>query len=279
MEKAFWQSIVENNYALPEGHDLVDLTNELLGYLGSTDFELRDSFAYSILARWMLIYGHYNADGLREIMEWLIPNMSEGLGEQDTDSVFLRSYSTLVLSLIMYRDNQMNFLTESEARSLLDKARHYLVAEQDLRGYVPDKGWANACAHTADLLKFLARTGHLEMSDLQRLLDAITDKLTTDTTHLYVHDEDDRLAQATMAVLRRDVITVIELSAWLKRFQDWKTIQPAYADFNPAYHATYQNIKNYLRSLYCQIRSATHVPMEAIDFQPELLRAIQVFSL
>jgi hypothetical protein len=34
MDKAFWQAIIESDYAVPEGHAVASLTPELLAYLG-----------------------------------------------------------------------------------------------------------------------------------------------------------------------------------------------------------------------------------------------------
>ena len=50
MDKAFWQSIVDSDFAVPAGHTVADLTPELLTFLGSTDIEVRDPFGYTIFA-------------------------------------------------------------------------------------------------------------------------------------------------------------------------------------------------------------------------------------
>lgn len=281
MEYDFWQAIIDNEYKFPKeaGYSLTDLTVELLSYLLSTDPEYRDKFAYGILARWITLYGYHEADDLHAMLGWLLPQMTEGLGESGTDSVFQRSYANLILSLIVYRDYQLEFMTESEVKTLLDKARHCLITEQDLRAYVPDKGWANACAHTCDLLRFLARSGYLDGNDLRRLLDTLADKVTTTTNTIYTHDEDERMAQVTIAILRRDMLTLYELSDWLSRFFAWKQSQPHKSNYDPEYHATYQNIRNYLRSLYCRLDFVTNLPVEAQDFQMTLLKAVQYFSV
>jgi len=281
MDYEFWQSIIEDDYRFPEGdsYSLTDLTIELLNYISLTDPTYRDKFAYGILARWITLYNYHEADDLHAMLDWLIPQMTAGLGESDTDSVFQRSYANLILSLIVYRDYQVNFMTESEVKALLDKARHCLTSERDLRAYVPEKGWANAAAHTCDLLRFLARSGHLEGSDLRRLLDSITDKVTTSTTTIFHHDEDDRLAQVTIAVLRRDMLTLYELSDWLSRFFAWKQSQPNTPSYDEAYHATYQNIRNYLRSLYCRMDFVNNLPVDAQDFQATLLKAVHYYSV
>jgi hypothetical protein len=279
MERAFWRGIIEDRYTLPEGYALVELTIELLEYLQSTDAELRDAFGYNILARWIIIFGHYSREELRVMIEWLTPKLNEGIGEQNTDTVFLRSYSALVLSLVIYRDNQTSFLTQEEARTILDCARQYLLSERDVRAYVPGKGWANACSHTADLLKFLARCRHLEGADLTRIMDTIANKLTLDL-HIYAHDEDDRLAQVVLSVLRRDLLSLEELSAWLRRFREWKLAHaPSPNDFNPAHHATFQNIRNFLRALYAQMQLATYLSADLEAFQADVLTAVRSFSL
>lgn len=279
MERSFWREIIDNRYRIPEGHELGDLTVELIEYLPSPDSELRDTFAYNILARWIIVYGYYSPDELRKMIEWLTPGLNKGLGEQDTDTVFLRSYSALVLSILVYRDTQIHFLDEAEVRALLDRARQYFIAEQDLRAYVPEKGWANAWGNTADLLKFLARNVSLDTADLLRILDVIADKLTAQTLSVHMHDEDDRLAQVVMAVLRRDALTFYELSGWVNRFQDWKTALGEGADYDPVYQTTYHNIKGFLRSLYCYIELAPQIPIEVQDFLPDLLAVLQAFSL
>ena len=41
-----------------------------------------------------------------------------------------------------------------------------------MRGLEPGIGWIHATAHTADLLKFLARDGRFTVADQRRLLEA-----------------------------------------------------------------------------------------------------------
>ena len=90
MDRAFWRGVVASDYALPEGHAPDDLTRELVEMLGSPDAELRDAFAYPILEHW-LHAGIYSEDGVRALMAELAANLTRGLGERDTDSVFLRA--------------------------------------------------------------------------------------------------------------------------------------------------------------------------------------------
>ena len=47
------------------------------------------------------------------------------------------------------------------------------AAERDRRGYAADTGWVHATAHTADVLRFLARSPKLPVAGQARLLAAI----------------------------------------------------------------------------------------------------------
>src|SRR5712691_3036070 len=135
MDKTFWQAIVGNDYAVPPDQSIEALTPELLVNLGSTDFELRDIFAYPILERW-INKDLYSPDQLRAMIAQLAHNLTEGSGEAGTNSAFLRAFSAVVLAEIVYYEHEHPFLEESEVRHLLEQAVAYFPAEQDLRGYV-----------------------------------------------------------------------------------------------------------------------------------------------
>jgi hypothetical protein len=280
MDKASWHKIIDNNYQLDQIDELNALTDELIGYLDSPDAELRDTIAYSVLARWIISHQYYSDEQLTLMVERLIPKLSVSLGNHDDDTVFGRSYAVLVLSLLAYQDDRSSFMSESLVRDLLEQARRYLIAEQDHRAYIDGKGWANACANTADLLKFLVRNPVIQSNDAQHIINTIAEKITMQTSNIYQHDEDERLAQVVMTVLDFSMATSAELDEWLKHFQKWKVAHTSDdAEYNLSYHATYQNIKNFLRSLYIQMQLVSSVPMEAVDFEPDLLDIIRDFSL
>src|SRR6266545_1350395 len=176
MDRSFWRVIANDENALPQGEWVAELTPELLGWLGSTDPELRDEFAYRILAAW-IERGQYGADQLRTIAKQMTANLEAGLGEDGTDSVFLRTYSVLILMEVVASDNVSPFLDPADLDGFLEAALGYLRRERDLRSWVPGPGWANAVGHTADLLMMLARSPHLGAAELQRILDAIAERL------------------------------------------------------------------------------------------------------
>lgn len=277
MDKAFWQAVVEADFKVPNGHTVAQLTPELLGFLGSTDIDVRDPFGYMILAHWIVRDRHYAPDDLRRLRDQLIANLEQGIGENGTDSVFLRSFSMLMLSVIVYRDNQESFLSPDEVRALLDKSLWYFQAEGDLRGYLPDKGWAHTVAHTADAFKFLARNLHTTANDHRRILSAIADKMLLPVAHTYIYGEDERLVSALIDVLKRETLTLDDWSAWVERFTTWKGTWEE-GDFVTTIHAPWYNTKNLLRSFYFRLELVSDLPSSSPGLKPSLLDAIRVFG-
>ncbi len=274
MKQAFWSQIIDADFAVPDGYDLNALTDELVSYLGETDPERRDNTAFLILANW-IEKGLYTAEQLRALIATLMPNMRVGIGEVQTDSVLLRSFSTLVLSVVIYHDNTQPFLDEAEVRSLLDAAINYLLQEKDLRGYVTGIGWIHSCAHTADLLRFLARSRYLNTLDLERILNAITDKLTTPVEHIYTHGEDDRLAHTAVAVFRRELLALEFLHGWINNLV-LRARQHEGPGFDPRVYGSRQNTRHFLRSVYIYL---VQDPVMAVEVcKPTLLEALRSLS-
>src|SRR5689334_3278646 len=99
MDKEFWVSIARNDYKIPEGYTLEALTQTLFSYLGNTDPELRDDIAYGVYANW-LKREMFTRDEVHMHADELLSNLDKGIGETESDSVFLRTFSVLLLAEI-----------------------------------------------------------------------------------------------------------------------------------------------------------------------------------
>jgi len=254
MDKQFWVSISQKDYRIPEGYTQGELTDTLFGYLSSTDPELRDDIAYGVYVNW-LQRAIYTKAEIGEHAQTLLTNLETGIGETETDSVFLRAFSVLFLAELVHNDNKNPVLDKEQVESILAKALWYLNAEKDPRGHVTVKGWAHALAHTADLMLELAKNRFVERKGLEEILQAISDKLTHSTDWVYIHGEDDRLAKAVIEILRRDLIPLEEVAAWTQSFletdgQPWNGV---YVDERR--NRAFQNTRNLLRSLYLRLVS------------------------
>jgi hypothetical protein len=122
--------------------------------------------------------------------------------------------------------------------------------ERDLRGFVPGKGWAHAVAHGADALGALARSPVLGRLELTVILDVIADRLLTPTESFFVCGEGDRLAYATMHLLRRDILGIDVLEPWVARLAAG-AVGRGSVDRNP--YLVAGNVQSYLRSLHLQL--------------------------
>jgi hypothetical protein len=237
--------------------------------LGSTDPVARDEFAYPILATW-ISEGVYD-DLLAGLGDGMTAGLTQGLGESDTDSVFRRSFSALVLAECIERDNAESLLPPARLLDWCDRIAGWLVRERDVRGFVPGQGWAHAIAHGADALSCLADSAHFGVTELTVLLDVIADRITSESAPLTC-GEPDRLALATMSVLRRELVPLSIIEPWLARLSAAATATPA-PDRNP-YRLT-ANPEAFLRALHLQVALAPKPVDVRADLLLELVGALR----
>jgi hypothetical protein len=262
----FWQSIAQHDYAPPPGSDVSALTDELEGFLASPDPTFRDEIGYNTFVAWIYQKKLLDAAQVRALALRLVANLRLGIGERETDAVFRRSFSALVLSVIIARDNTEPFLGADEFGRIQDAAVAYLKDERDVRGYDPVKGWAHSAAHTADLLKFIARSAHVDTSGQASILNAIAVKLAT--SPVFTHGEDERLARALLSIVNRKDFDRAGFQGWLTR------VRPARLPPHPSVEALSgaQNVKNLFSKLEVLL-SLDQQPTEAVAFARDSVRA------
>jgi len=213
-DKAYWRAVIADDYTPPTDTALPLLARELSAALGSTDAELRDDIAYSVLTQWLYVK-RLMPPALRDelLAQWTM-NLQEGIGDRRTDSILRRSFSALMLAVAVALDNEAAYLDRKGYEALLNAAMAYLRAEQDTRGFDADKGWMHSVAHTADLLKFLGRSRHLERSEQAVILSGIAAKV-AQLDHVLVHGEDERLARAVVSIVSRPDVDMQAFRAFL----------------------------------------------------------------
>lgn len=252
MDKAFWKAIADDDYNVPRGYDVQVLTDELLENLANVDTEWRDVIAYRTLFHWINKKQVYTSSMLRDMLDRLMDNAFVGVSQVGDVAVLRRSFSILVISLIVYHDTTDSFLEQDEFDTLLDAALRYLGAEQDMRGYDPDLGWVHAIAHVADLLKFMIRSKKSVDENHEYILQSITNKLMQPTDVIFVYDEDERLALTALEIVRRGEVDFEAIVAILHQLEHWKNHNDSQA-FDAQVFAAHQNVKHFLRSWYFQV--------------------------
>lgn len=207
MNQDQWQHVIDHDYQLPEGISLHEATRELLDFLSSTDPFLRDTVGYFTLAAW-IERGLYAPAELSGLLAWAGENLRLGLGTSGHDSVFLRSFSVLILSEVVAFDARQPELSNAELNTAFEKTLQYLAGECDLRGYVPEKGWAHAVAHGADALMAFADHPETTPAQLEQILESVLDL--AGMAQVYLYNEEKRLARAAYsAITRMDHFVVV----------------------------------------------------------------------
>ncbi len=247
--KAFWLALARD-CAIPAGESAAHLMNEAVSLLGSRDSQWRDDVGYGVVAACVYQARRLSPAERRTLIATLTANLRQGIGETGTDSVLVRSFSALDLSILAALELVDPVLDDGGYRQLLDHAINYLHEERDLRGLQPGIGWIHATAHTADLLKFLARDERFTAADQRRLLEAAWAKMTTPGIPVWTHAEEERLAAALLSVVRRTDFDSTSLDPWLARFvtleqQVWTQVPPDAARLEAA-----QNARRMLQSFF-----------------------------
>jgi hypothetical protein len=263
---SYWERVVADGYRVPHGAALDDLTSDLVTMLGDPDPRVRDDIAYSVLSTWI-------ADGVYDELlaglgDGLVLGLRFGLGDDGADTVLRRSFSAVCLAAVVARDNTMHVLHPTTVLTWADRSVAWFLAERDLRGWIPDRGLANAVGHGADLLATLTASRHLGPEELRVLLDVIAERLLIATDHRFDSGEDDRLAFAVMSLLHRDLIPVDVLERWLERLAAiWaEPVGP-----NEREPATRANAVAFARALHLQLLlGVTGTPVQDSSASPAL---------
>lgn len=225
-----------------------ELAHEMLVHIGSPDPKLRDELIYSTFSHW-IEEGVFPPEQLQVLLAISLDNqhLFYHIGETDTDSVFTRSFSVLLLPLILNLHRNHPFLAPEAIHYVKDKLFTYIRHETDQRGYVADKGWAHAIAHAADALDDLAQCTELEKADLKQVLGVIRETVVA-AKSVYAYEEDERLVTAVLSVWNRNELTLGELDQWVR------SLAHRQENNNPVEAYTQRiNLKNFLRSLYYRV--------------------------
>jgi hypothetical protein len=272
--REFWRDLPGSDFAVPAGSSVAALTPVLLTLLGSADAELRDEVAYYTLATW-IERDHYGAEQMRDIAHQLAANFAVGIGDSGTPSVLLRSFSALLLTEVVARDADVEFLDATELHQLLDRSLVYLAAEQDTRGYVDGLGWAHAGAHAADLIGAFARHPRVGLEQLSRMLEGIGARVKAPSDFVFMDDEDERFAAAVLEVLDRRLLPVVAVGAWAEGIA-----KPAHRDWTTSFldrreNVARQNARNFLRTLFLRLTLTDEPPIGAAEIAGRVVRALR----
>jgi esterase/lipase len=242
------QAAAQHDYAAPD--NLFELALAMMHHIGSTDEELRDGLISPAFYYWVLDRLLFSDEQMRQLLQLALDeeHLFYKLGEKDTDSVFTRTFSMLLLPLllIVHRDKRP-YLTPAEVLNVKNALLRYLPTEQDMRGYVAGPGWAHAMAHAADALDDIVQCTELGADDLGELLPVMQAAMCRHERP-FSHEEDERMVTAVLATYKRQLIPDAAWQTWIKRFT-----QQAQQHEQSPHNYQKLNAKNFLRSLYFRL--------------------------
>lgn len=273
-QKPFLQNIVENNFQLPEDIEPFAFLKALLPNLGSTDEELRDILNYPIMAHFILDeQDRYQLTGA-QLEELLLLSIDKdhlfyGIGEAGTDSVFMRSFSSLMIPLLFIADARRPCISEKVARRVLQAVLTYARRERDWRGYVKGKGWAHSVAHLSDALDDCSKNRYMTATDCEAILETLT--YLAQLPEPLCYEEDDRLAFTAYGIITRQAVDLAYVKKWIASLVIARAENPLVEQGVLAWNRA-ANAKNFLRGLYFMF-SWSKVPAIA-GYKAELLADI-----
>ncbi|WP_186580291.1 DUF2785 domain-containing protein [Aquibacillus kalidii] len=227
------------------------ILKSMLEHIGSKDSELRDQLIYSTFYRLIIESNEIEAEILTELLDACINElMFKGIGEKETDTVFTRAFSTLLIALILGRDSQENFLPKTTIDTTKEELIKYIELEKDIRGYVPGKGWAHSIAHVADTFDELVKNPKLDKENYPEILRVLWSKVLISSS-VYVHDEDERLLVPILEMLERG-LNVKEIEELLEQLPNELKVQKQQIDSEKYWFLVF-NIKSFLKSFHFKI--------------------------
>ncbi|SDJ15845.1 DUF2785 domain-containing protein [Salimicrobium halophilum] len=189
---------------------------EIVGVLGSTDAELRDELGYETLLKLLVHKNYLNGHELKRLLQYAISDnmLLHDIGRENEDSVFLRSFSALLVTLLLHRDNQDEYLSKAEYDEVVHRIVDYCEKERDFRGFVPEKGWAHAPAHISDAIDECVKSRYVDIEVCRSLWEGLKNLL-LHAPFVYSCEEDERMAIPMLAMLDQNHVTLPTLRTWL----------------------------------------------------------------
>jgi hypothetical protein len=221
MNKEELRRIINDDYNLPDGKTEFGAIQDIIGILGSTDAELRDNLGYGVLNQWLLKKNFLNDEQLEILLDKALSEdmLFYNIGESGTDSVFLRSFSSLLIALILIRDNSNKFLNREKYEQMIEKIGSYCDLENDYRGYIEGKGWAHAPAHIADVIDECMKNSYTALNECSKLWNALL-VLTEGASEVFKAEEDERISLAAVTMIELKKVQLPVFIEWLDKKEE-----------------------------------------------------------
>jgi len=240
--------IRNNNYELPAGESLNDLTELMLDHIGDSNPLFRDNLIYTILYYWIMEKNYYSTVELQMILTKLTDenHLFYKIGLHEDQSVFTRTFSILIIALILAKHRKTKILDAELFMKIKNDIVRYYSEEKDLRGYLDEFGWAHGAAHGADALDELVQCKESNDIVCRDVLKAIKINLNNER-YIYSNEEDERITVVLYRILENKSLPDEILFTWLSELCDVDM------RLSRANYINFLNVRNLIRSFYFRI--------------------------
>ncbi|MFD1851816.1 DUF2785 domain-containing protein [Oceanobacillus bengalensis] len=247
------KSELENLDTTLQHSNLDQLIDRMLDNIGSVDSELRDTLIFNTFGS-LILEDYLTKKQMEHILEDCLSYLFLDIGQKESDSVFTRSFSALVIGLILEKDRQQRFLSDDVLIQVFEESITYLRLENDIRGYVKGKGWAHSIAHGADLLTEAIRHPHFNIVLSSKCLEIIKICLFKESTSEapYVDDEEERLIFAVEALMEKG-LTDSDIAIWVLSISNELKELLENEGYRLSFFWKRTNVVNFLRGFYFRL--------------------------
>ena len=207
----FWLGLRDAKFQVPAGTPRAEVWRDAAVLVDAADPVLRDDVGYGLAVHWVYRDASATADEVKEWTDRLLARLTRW-PDARADSVLGRSFAALSLSLVAAAELKQQRLERATFDALVEAGARALELEDDLRGHDARLGWVHATAHTADLLKFLARDPRLTPAQQTRMLSAVAARLERPAPLSW--GEDERLAAVLRSLALRPDAGHAALTTW-----------------------------------------------------------------
>ncbi|MBK3494690.1 DUF2785 domain-containing protein [Viridibacillus sp. YIM B01967] len=249
-------STLERKTLIAEKGD--QLVSNMLQEIGSVDAELRDQLIYRTFME-MIGDQLLSLEQMQLLFEETVTEkyLFFHTGDEQTDTVFTRSFSALLLTGILTVDAELRFLPEKMLVTYLERSDQFLQKERDVRGFVDGKGWAHSVAHGADLAAATVRHPAFELRMAPPILQAIKACLWKDV--VYVDDEEERLIEVIEAMMKKGVSDDV-LIEWVEQVFDKLDHYLNSRGYDPSYFKARTCTLHFMKTLYFALKIKKSMP-------------------
>lgn len=268
------EMIQKNGYTQIQQIDIDQLSSHMLQHIGLVNSDLREHLIYESFSHFILNH-HLSTAQLEKLLTMSLEDnyLLNGISSPHTDSVFTRSYSALLIALILHADQTKTFLKQETIVHITKKLIDYMNRELDFRGYVPQKGWAHSIAHAADAFNELIHNPKTDRESYEEIAHCLINKIFIHAT-VYYNNEDERIVTPLLSMLsyefpQTQLCNII--GGKMQLLAKYKKRLPIYEYCNLC-----ANVKTFLRTLF--FRTKMDPQFNTVTLQTErMLRELPSF--